>query len=305
MSRRLKNPNEIKLAKSDKVFDFFNYIILGIVALIVIYPLYFVLIASISEPDAVNAGYIFLYPIGITMEGYQRIFEDSSIWIGYRNTIFYTVFGTALNVIITLLTAYPLSRSDLKGKKYIMLFFLFTMFFNGGLIPTFILVNDIGLYNKPVTLIIMGALAVYNMIIAKSFFENTIPSELKEAAEIDGCGPFKFFLQIVLPLSKALIGVLAVYYGVSHWNQYFNALIYLTDAELQPLQMILREILIQNSSVQMAMDESMLEELYRRERYAQLIKYGVIVVASVPMLCIYPFVQKYFAKGVMIGSVKG
>lgn len=301
----MKHKNNIRLTREDIIFHSINYFLLFILSLIVLYPLYFVVIASISEPDAVNAGKVVLFPVGFSLEGYQKIFEDARIWIGYRNTIFYTVCGTALNVVLTLITAYPLSQSKLAGKKIILSFFLFTMFFSGGLIPTYLLVNDLGLYDTPYVLILLGALSIYNMVIAKSFFENTISTELKEAAEIDGCGSFHFFMKIALPLSKALIGVLVVYYAVGHWNQYFNALIYVSKAELRPLQMVLREILIQNSTVQMVLDETMLEELMRRERYAELIKYGVIVVASVPMLCIYPFVQKYFAKGVMLGSVKG
>ncbi|MEG0942572.1 MAG: carbohydrate ABC transporter permease [Angelakisella sp.] len=300
-----KYTNKIKSTKQDLIFDICNYLFLFIITVIVMYPLYFVLIASISEPDAVNGGRVIFAPIGFSLEGYKKIFEDARIWIGYRNTIFYTICGTTLNVVLTLITAYPLSCSHLRGKKVIMSFFLFTMFFNGGLIPTYLLVNNLGLYDTPYVLILLGAISIYNMIIAKSFFENTISPDLKEAAEIDGCGSFRFFMSIALPLSKALIGVLVVYYAVGHWNQYFNALIYVSKAELRPLQMVLREILIQNSSVQMIVDETMMEELLRRERYAELIKYGVIVVASLPMLCVYPFVQRYFAKGVMLGSVKG
>lgn len=300
-----RDRNKIRSTRADRAFDIVNYLFLGIVGLVTLYPLYFVLIASISEPDAVNSGQVILYPIGFSLEGYQRLFEDMRIWVGYRNTIFYTVAGTALNLVITLITAYPLSRRDLAGKKFFLFFFLFTMFFNGGLIPTYLQVSSLGLYNTPLVLIILGAISVYNMIIAKSFFENTISTDLQEAAEIDGCGSFRFFLSIALPLSKALIGVLVVYYAIGHWNEYFNALIYVSNKELQPLQMVLREILIQNSTIEMAMDESMLEEMLRRERYANLIKYGIIVVASVPMLCVYPFVQKYFAKGVMLGSTKG
>lgn len=303
--KRRKNPNAIRRTRSDLIYDIVVYIFLGLMCLIALYPLYFVLIASISSPEAVNSGKVIFAPIGITLEGYQKLFEDNRIWIGYRNTIFYTVCGTTLNVVMTLLAAYPLSRRKLPGKKILITYFLFTMFFNGGLIPTFLVVNDLGLYNTPWILIVMGAISVYNMIIAKTFFENNISADLMEAAEIDGCGTFRFFISIAIPLSKALVGVLVVYYGVVHWNQYFNALIYISDQNLQPLQMVLREILIQNSTTQQVFDESMMEELLRRERYAELIKYGVIVVASVPVLCVYPFVQKYFEKGVMIGAVKG
>ncbi|MDL2231990.1 carbohydrate ABC transporter permease [Ruminococcaceae bacterium OttesenSCG-928-L11] len=304
-ARRGANPNRIKPTRGDRVYDVINTVLLVVLGLLVLYPLYFVLIASISNPDAVNSGKIIFYPMGVTFEGYQKLFEDSRIWIGYRNTILYTVVGTTLNVSITLLAAYPLSRTDLDGRKYITFFFLFTMFFNGGLIPTFLVVQSLGLYNTPWVLVLLGAVSVYNMLIARSFFENSIPQDLHEAAAIDGCGNIGFFFRIVLPLSKALIGVMVIYYGVTHWNQYFNALIYVSKREYQPLQMVLREILIQNSATQMAFDESMMEELLRRERYAELIKYGVIVVASLPILCVYPFVQKYFEKGVMIGAVKG
>ena len=292
----------IKRSKNDLLFDIFSYLVMGVLSVIVIYPLYFVLIASISSPEAVNAGN--LYPIGVTLDGYRKLFEDSRIWMGYRNTIFYAVAGTTLDVCLTLLTAYPLAFDKLPGRKIFMGLFLFTMFFSGGLIPTFLLVKGLHLYDTPFVLILLGALNVYNMIIAKSFFEGTISKDLMDAAEIDGCGKFRFFISIVLPLSKALLGVLVVYYGVAHWNQYFNALIYISKEALRPLQMVLREILIQNSATMQVFDESMMEELLRRERYAELIKYGVIVVASVPVLCVYPFIQKYFTKGVMLGAVK-
>ena len=300
-----RNPNRIRRSRADLVFDVCNYIFLGLVGLVILYPLYFVLIASISDPNAVNSGLVIWRPVGFSLEGYQKLFEDSRIWIGYRNTVFYTVAGTVLNVVVTLISAYPLSRKNLAGRKLFLFYFLFTMFFNGGLIPTYLQVSAMGLPNTLLVLVVLGTLNVYNLIIAKSFFENTIASDLQEAAEIDGCGSFRFFLSIALPLSKALIGVLVVYYAIGHWNEYFNALIYVSDKNLQPLQMVLREILIQNSSLQAAADESMLEELLKQERYANLIKYGIIVVASVPMLCVYPFVQKYFAKGVMLGSTKG
>ena len=294
----------IKRYKNDLLFDIFSYLVMGVLSVIVIYPLYFVLIASISSPEAVNAGNVILYPIGVTLDGYRKLFEDSRIWMGYRNTIFYAVAGTTLDVCLTLLTAYPLAFDKLPGRKIFMGLFLFTMFFSGGLIPTFLLVKGLHLYDTPFVLILLGALNVYNMIIAKSFFEGTISKDLMDAAEIDGCGKFRFFISIVLPLSKALLGVLVVYYGVAHWNQYFNALIYISKEALRPLQMVLREILIQNSATMQVFDESMMEELLRRERYAELIKYGVIVVASVPVLCVYPFIQKYFTKGVMLGAVK-
>ncbi len=295
----------IKGSRADKIYDAINYVFLGIISLLVLYPLYFVLIASFSGPEAVNSGQVVFLPQDVTIEGYIELFKDERIWIGYRNTILYTFFGTLFNLCLTMLAAYPLAKRKLPGKKFFMAFFLFVMFFNGGLIPLFILVQNLNLYNTPFVLPILGGISIYNLIIAKSFIENTIPSEIEEAASIDGCGQFRFFFSVVLPLSKALLGVLVVYYGMVHWNQYFNALIYVSKDELQPLQMILREILIQNSMTQAATSETMMEEMLRRSRYAELIKYGAIIVASVPALCVYPFVQKYFEKGVMIGSVKG
>lgn len=295
----------IRRSRSDLIYDIINTSILVILGLVILYPLYFVVIASVSEPDMVNAGKVAFWPAGFTFEGYLKLFEDQRVWVGYRNTIFYTVCGTILNVVLTMITAYPLSRKDLPGKKSLTFYFLFTMFFNGGLIPTFLTVKSLGIYDTPFVLIVLGAINIYNMIIAKSFFENSIPDDMREAAELDGCGNIRFFIQIVLPLSKAISGVLVVYYAVAHWNQYFNALIYVARQSLQPLQMVLREILIQNSSAQVAMDESMMQEILRKERYAELIKYGAIVFASLPVLLITPFVQKYFEKGVMIGAVKG
>lgn len=297
--------NKIKQCRSDRVYDMINTILLLVFGIAMLYPIYFVIIASISEPDAVNNGSVMLYPVGFTLEGYSKLFEDARVWTGYRNTIFYTVCGAALNVCLTMATAYPLSRRDIPGRRGLSFYFLFTMFFNGGLIPTFLTVQKMHLYNTRWVLILMGAINIYNMIIAKSFFENSIPGDLQEAAEIDGCGNVRFFFSIVIPLSKAIIGVLVVYYGVAHWNQYFNALIYVSGKDLQPLQMVLREILIQNASASMAMDETMMQEILRQERYAELIKYGAIVFSSLPVLLITPFVQKYFEKGVMIGAVKG
>lgn len=290
----------------DRVFNVCNTIILSFLLLIVLYPLYFVVIASISNPDAVNASKVIFYPVQPTLEGYTKLLQESRLWIGYRNTILYAVFGTSLNLILTLLTAYPLSRDDLKGGNIILAYFVFTMFFNGGLIATFILVRGLGLYNTPIVLVILSGLNVYNLIVTRTFFRNTIPKELLDAAFMDGCSNWKFFIRIVLPLSKAIIAVMIVFYGVFHWNQYFNALIFISDRNLQPLQMVLRSILIQNTMVgRQVVDENMMREIMDQERYAELIKYGVIIVSSLPVLVLYQFAQKYFVKGVMIGSIKG
>jgi len=297
---------KIRASWQDNVFYICNAVILSGLLLIVFYPLYFVIIASISSPDAVNASRVVFYPIQPTLEGYAKLLQESRLWTGYRNTLLYTFFGTILNLILTLLTAYPLSRPDLKGGTFILGYFVFTMYFNGGLIATYLLVRGLGLYNSPLVLVVLGGLNVYNLIVTRTFFRNTIPKELLDAAFVDGCSNWRFFIRIVLPLSNAIIAVMVVYYGVFHWNQYFNALIYISNTKLYPLQMVLRSILIQNAMVsRQVIDENTMKEILEQERYAELIKYGVIIVSSLPVLVLYQFAQKYFIKGVMIGSLKG
>ena len=291
--------------RGDRVFDVVNITLLVLIGLIIAYPLYFVIIASISDPDVVNKGQVILTPKGATLLGYERLFQDKTIWRGYANTFFYTFAGTLLDVMVTTCAAYALSRSDLVGRKLLMKYFVFTMYFSGGLIPLFIQVNNMGLYNTRWVLIILGTVSVYNLIIARSFFESTIPLEMLEAAKLDGCSDIQFFLLIALPLSKAILAVLTVYYGVGHWNQYFNALIYTSKQEYYPLQIVLREILIQARQTEVAVTEGQIAELIERNRYAELIKYGVIVVSSLPVMIMYPFAQKFFVKGVMLGAVKG
>lgn len=287
----------------DSVFDFVVVCLLLLVFLIVAYPLYFIIIASISNPDYVNTGKVLLYPADIGFEGYSRILATSRIWDGYRNTILYTVFGTALAVVVTLMAAYAFSRKDLIGRKPLMLCYIFTMYFGGGLIPTYLVVKNLHLTNNPLVIVILGALSVYNMIIARSYFETSIPHELLEAAFLDGCSNQTFFFRIVLPLSKSITAVIALYYAVGQWNGFFNALIYLSDQKYFPLQIILRDILIKSQTLQQDFVE--LEDLGLQQRIAESVKYGVIVVASVPVLIVYPFLQRYFIKGVMIGSIKG
>lgn len=292
----------------DKLFNIINLFILTIVMLIIIYPLIFILSASISNPDLVNTGKVWLLPRDITFEGYKRVFQDPDIIIGYCNTIFYTVAGTSINLILTFTAAYSLSKKRLVGRNVIMFFMAFTMYFSGGMIPTYILMKSLNLLDTYSILLISGAINTYNLIIARTFFTNGVPQELEEAAIIDGCSTTKTFLLIVLPLSKALIGVLALYYGIAHWNSYFGAMIYLSDRRKMPLQLILREILIQNqlkadmmTSGIAASDE--LNDL--QQKVAGLIRYAIIIVSSVPLLIVYPFLQKYFDKGVMLGAIKG
>lgn len=286
---------------SDKVFDATNYILLSLLSLSVIYPLYFVAVSSFSEPN-IAGGNLLFFPKDFTLEGYMRIFEDSSIWRGYKNTILYTVVGTLINVVLTLTAGYALSRRDLYGRNLFMMMIVFTMFFGGGLIPTYLLVKKLGMVNTIWAMMIPNAVSAFNIIITRTYFQTTLPGELLESAHIDGCSDLRFFVRIALPLSMPIVAVMGLFYTVSHWNAYFNALIYLKDYELQPLQIILRNILISNQVSEMFVEE--IHDMAQQQRVLELMKYGVIVVASLPVLVLYPFLQKYFVKGVMIGSIK-
>ena len=269
--------------------------------LVVAYPLYFVLIASVSDPVDIYAGRVWLWPRGLTFAGYERIFNTGPIWRGYANTIFYAVFGTLLNIAMTVTVAYPLSSRRFSGRYLLMIFLLVTLYFEGGLIPKYLLVRSLGLLDTRAVMVIMGAAMVWHVIITRTFFQTTIADELYEAAAIDGCNHIPFFVRIVLPLSRPVIAVLAIYYGVEHWNDYFKALIFLDDPDKYPLQLVLRSILILGDP-QTVTD---IADLQERQRAAELIKYGSIVVASLPLLIVYPFLQKYFVQGIMIGSLKG
>jgi len=293
----------IKRSRGDLVFDIFIFIIMSLFMFICLYPLHFILIASVSDPNQVLIGNVLLTPSGFTLDGYARILQDQRIWTGYRNTLLYATIGTTINVTLTLTAGYALSRKDLPGRKWILLVIIFTMFFNGGMIPTFIVVRNLGLLDTMWAMVLPNAVHIWNLMITRSFFETTIPDELHEAASIDGCSTFRFFLQIVLPLSKAIIAVMVLFYAIIHWNTFFAALIYLTSPDRFPLQIILRNILLMNQPDAALVDDAV--TLLERQRLSELIKYGVIVVASVPVLAMYPFVQRYFVKGVMIGSIKG
>lgn len=300
----------IKKLYSDTMFDLLVNIIMTIVAVIMLYPLIYVVSASLSSADAVTRGEVFLIPVDFTLDGYKFVFQNKDLWIGYRNTIFYTVFGTLMNLVVTLPAAYVMSRKDFRTKNMFMVFFMITMYISGGIVPTYMNWRKLGLLNTPLIMILNGALSVYNMIIARTFFASSIPGEISEAARVDGCSDFGIFFKIILPLSKPIIMVMTLYYGVGHWNEYFSAMIYLEDRNLFPLQVFLREILIQGELLKsLAQDPSISAEsmqfLAQQAKAMELIKYCVIVVAALPMLMIYPYLQKYFEKGVMIGSVKG
>lgn len=292
---------KISTSPADKTFDIMNYIILTIALLLVSYPLYFIVIASISDPSAVYAGKVVLFPQGFTLDGYKRILEYESFFTGYRNTILYTLVGTAVNVAITIPGAYALSRKDLVGRNVIMMGITFTMIFSGGLIPSYLLVLDLNLYNTMWALILPVAVSAWNLIVARTFFQQSIPDELLEAARLDGSDNFRFFFSIVLPLSKSIIVVMILFYAVSHWNSYFNAMIYLKDVDKHPLQLILRSILFENSLGDMVEDAA---TLAAQQKLGDLIKYGVIIASSLPLMILYPFLQRYFIQGVMIGAVK-
>jgi putative aldouronate transport system permease protein len=299
-------PTSIRETFSDRVFVLGNYVFIGVLLIMVVYPLLYIVSASVSDPVAVNSGRMWLWPVGFTWEGFARVFRNPDILLGYRNTLFYTGVGTLINLLVTLPCAYALSRDDLRGRGVILVVILFTMFFSGGLIPTYLLVRDLGLVNTPWALLLPKAAAAWNILVAMAFFRMTIPKELHDAAVIDGCSEFRFFTQIVLPLSKAIIAVMALFYAVGHWNQYFDALIYLSDRNLYPLQLFLREILVQQQmTATMMMDGDTMEAMAQQARIADIVKYAVMIVASLPLLIAYPFLQRYFVKGVMIGSVKG
>lgn len=299
-----------KIVNSDKFIDIVIMVCLILVLIVELYPMLFVLSASVSDPGAVSAGKLILMPIGFSLDGYARIMEYKDIWIGYGNTIFYTLLGTMLNLVVTIPCAYAFSRKELIGRKKLMLLFVITMYISGGLIPSYLNVKSFGLLNTRIWIVLSGAISVYNMIVARTFFETSIPYELTEAAKIDGCSDMGILTKIVLPLSKSIMAVLLLYYGVGRWNEYFNAMVYLEDRNKFPLQLFLKQILIQGRFAQEAMTSDNItpeqfELLSQMAKEADMQKYCVIVVSTVPMLIIYPRLQKFFEKGVMIGSIKG
>ena len=296
--------------RGDRIFGVINTIFLVLIVLIMIYPIYFTVIASFSDPYSVVKGKVYFWPNGFTLEAYANVFKDNRIWMGYINSIINTAFGTLLNLVLTIPTAYVLSKKNIPGRGILATFFLIPMYFGGGLIPNYLLVKSLGLLDTRFTLIILGGISIYNMIIARVYYERSIPGELYESARIDGADNISIFVRIALPLSAPIIAVMALYYAVGRWNEYFRALIYISSDKYQPLQMVLRNILLMNQESLAAIDSAVMDadEIEAAARLAYMaegMKYALIFIASAPMLIAYPFVQKYFVKGVMIGSLKG
>lgn len=295
----------IRESREDRIFQAVIVSVLSVVVLVTIYPLYFVVIASVTDPDVVNSGNVLLYPVRPTLEGYGYIMDYTQLWIGYGNTVFYAVAGALVSTMATFFIAYPLSRKDFSLRKPLTFYILFTMFFYGGLIPTYLVVRSLGLLNTRAIIIILNSVVVWNTMIARTFLQTTVPSELYEAAVMDGCDHFTYMFRILIPTSKAIIVVLLLFYGVAQWNGFFKALIYLKDESLFPLQLVLRQILASTQVTQEMVDALGIDDVNERARTAELVKYGVIIISTLPLLIVYPFLQRFFVKGVMIGSVKG
>ncbi|MGC6587921.1 carbohydrate ABC transporter permease [Paenibacillus sp. Dod16] len=298
-----KTTTAIRESRGDRIFVALIYAFLTLILIIVAVPLIYILSSSVSSPQAVVSGKVWLFPVDFTLDGYKAVFQNPQIGVGYMNSLFYTVVGTAINVSLTIMFGYPLAKRTLYGRHFFMIVLVITMMFDGGLIPYYLLVKDLQLLDTGWAMILPGAMGVIQVIVARTFFQTTIPDELSEAAELDGCSDIRFILSIVLPLSKPIIAVMTLMYAVGHWNAYFDALIFLRSPDLFPLQIILRNVLILNT-----VDPSMManvDQVQAQQGLKDLLKYSLIVVASAPVLIIYPFVQKHFVKGVMIGSLKG
>lgn len=289
--------------KNDVIFQTIVYVLTVLICLITLYPLVYVISASFSDPARILGGDVVLWPVDVTLNAYKRVFSSSDILTGYRNTVIYTFFGTAVNMLFTIICAYPLSLPDLKGKNGITLFITFTMFFGAGMIPDYLNIKSLGLLNNPLVLIIPGAISVTNMLIMRNYFINSVPAALREAADIDGASPLATMTRIMLPLSKSILIVIILYYMVGHWNSYFSAMMYLRDRKMQPLQVFLREILVLTQMGDLE-EQSGIDDLSVYLLYASL-KYAIIVVSAVPLLILYPMVQKFFERGIMMGSLKG
>ena len=292
-----------RMTKGDRIVEGVFYAVLVLLIIVCAYPIWYCIVASISDGDYVNSGAFIILPQGVHFKGYTYAFEQEQLWTGYANTILYTLAGTLFGLFTCLPCGYALSRKDLPFRNVLMIFFVFTMYFGGGLIPTYVVVNALHLTNTRWILILFGSVSVYNMIMIRTFCQANVPEELREAASIDGCGNMRFFTTIALPLAKPIIAVIALYVAVGHWNSYYNAMVYTQDRALQPLQMELRKLLFVNLGTEASnMDAADVAEI---KKLVQVVKYSIIVLSSLPIMCLYPFLQKYFVQGVMIGSIKG
>ncbi len=298
----VRNAVKIYRTPTDKLYMVLVYALTILISLMILVPLVFVLAASFSSPDALMAGRVFLWPVEFNTRGYTMVLEHKMLVTGFQNTLIYAAAGTVINVILTILAAYPLSRRDLKIRNPVMFLFAFTMLFSGGLIPLYLLVKNLGILNTRWAMLLPNAMSVWNVIITRTYFQSNIPGEMLESANIDGCDDFRFLWKIAIPLSVPIIAVNVLLYAVGHWNSYFNALIYLNDNALYPLQLVLRDILIQDDTAGISMDVT---KQLEQQRLRYLLQYSTIVVATVPVAVLYPFVQKYFVSGIMIGAIKG
>ena len=300
-----KKSTAIRLSKGDRIMDITINVVMTLLFLVVLYPLVYVVSSSFSSGDAVFNGKVLLWPVDFSTFGYEIVLKYPKVWTGYKNTIINTVLGTIMNVFTTTLVAYPLSRKELQGKGFYMFIFMFTMWFGGGLVPSYILMSDLGLINNRLAVLLTGLVSVSNMVVMRSFFRSSIPGDLHDAARVDGISDIGYLVKIVLPLSKAVFSVVTLYYAVAHWNAYFSAMIYLRHPDQITLQQVLKDLLAQSNPNMDEVEGLTAEEIANMQYSADLMKYSLIVVSSAPILCAYPFVQKYFEKGVMIGSVKG
>lgn len=295
---------KVRHSTGDRIYYAISYVVVTLLILVVLYPLIFIVSASFSSASAVSTGRVVLWPVEPSLQSYKAVFAYDNVFIGYRNSIIYTVLGTIINIVVTMCCAYPLSRKNFQGRSFFTKIFSFTMIFSGGMIPAYLNMSNLHLLNTIWAMLLPGAMSVYNMVIARTFIQNSIPNELLEASQMDGCSDFTYFIKVVLPLSTAVISVIGLYYAVAHWNSYFHAFLYLHDSNKFPLQIFLREVLVQNNFDASMMFEDA-ETLVNRQGLQELIKYSMIVVSTLPLLILYPFVQKFLKKGVMIGSLKG
>ena len=302
MKEHIRRKGPIRQSAGDRAFNIVNAVVMTLITVVIVYPLYYVLLASITDPVIVNSGKLLFYPESPYFEGYARAFDYAPLWTGYGNTLKYTVVGTAVALLCTIPAGYAVSRMDLPGRRVIMFLFTFTMFFSGGIIPLYLVIKSLHMYDTIWAIVLPVAVSAYNLIVCRSFFDTGIPTEMLEAARIDGCTDFKFFFRIVIPLSSTIIAVMCLFYATALWNMFFNPLMFLSGKENMPLQVVLRDLVLMNQATSMTNNA---EEIAMRQKLVEQLKYCIVVLAAAPLLIVYPFLQKYFAKGVMVGAVKG